>query len=178
MGGAAYRASTSDRVPLPPHSSRAHPRFRALLRSFPNSSLPPSRGEVRWGVGGCERPPAIEYPSRPTPPERIHASVSPLRPFRTPLRSLRIHSYAPSVHSCAPSLVIPAQAGTHRAPRRLRSAAIGGGAEAALVGCRDAGAHTGGGGRLVPACAGMTMERAGMTRGRREARLLLGQRND
>ena len=36
-------------------SLRAH--HRANTHLFPNSSLPPSRGEVRWGVRGCERAP-------------------------------------------------------------------------------------------------------------------------
>ena len=32
---------------------------------FPNSSLPPSRGEARWGVEGCERlPTALLHPDR------------------------------------------------------------------------------------------------------------------
>ena len=56
---------------------------------IPNSSLPPSRGEVRWGVECCEPPPRPYTPRSPT---------------RAPLR-----------HSCAPT-VIPAQAGTHAPP--------------------------------------------------------------
>ena len=145
MGGGRLRASTSDRVPLPPHSSRVHPRFRTLLRSpphtppppslflpppppsflrrqkpgnlhpqyppqhpanphtFPNSSLPPSRGEVRWGVRRNERPPATECPSRPTPPERIHASVYPLHPFRTPCAP-SAYTPTPPPYTAAPPL--------------------------------------------------------------------------
>ncbi len=76
-----------------------------------NSSLPPSRGEVRWGVRGHDRPPAIESPS----------SAS------------NRHSCTPNHHSCAPqpsflhpqpsflrpSTVIPAQAGTTQTPTPL-----------------------------------------------------------
>ena len=67
--------------PLSRHScaGRNHPTHQATrTKHLPqeNSSLPPFRGEVRWGVGGTDRPPAIE-PKIP----------SPLRP--------------PSRHSCA-----------------------------------------------------------------------------
>ena len=59
----------------------------------PNSSLPPLRGEVRWGVGGNERLPTARLtPRSPTP-------SAPLRHTRAPSR----HSCAPSRHSCAPS---------------------------------------------------------------------------
>ncbi len=69
----------------------AHP----TTTPFPNSSLPPSRGEVRWGVGGPERaPPSVC--TTPSPPHPL-----PLPPFPRP----------PSV--------IPAQAGTH--PRHSRA---------------------------------------------------------
>ncbi len=63
---------------------------------FPNSSLPPSRGEVRWGVERHEPPP----PALHTP--ITHATRHPRHPRATPR------------HSCAPS-VIPAQAGTRAA---------------------------------------------------------------
>ena len=54
-----------------------------------NSSLPPFRGEVRWGVGGCERSPAPEWPpallsnvstlpsSLPPPPPRHSYALIP-----------------------------------------------------------------------------------------------------
>ncbi len=41
---------------------------------FPNSSLPPSRGEVRWGVRGCDRPPPLTLPPpHPRPRSVIRA---------------------------------------------------------------------------------------------------------
>ena len=43
------------------------PAYAGMTGDFPNSSLPPFRGEVRWGVGGCERPPAIESTIPPPP---------------------------------------------------------------------------------------------------------------
>ena len=64
---------------------------------FPNSSLPPSRGEARWGVGRCEQAP----PVAPAP-----LPVAPALPTVIP---------APPTVIPAPPTVIPAQAGT-RAP--------------------------------------------------------------
>ncbi len=100
-------------IPAPPprHSRAPHPSFlrrqeRAHPRiphsPFPNSSLPPSRGEVRWGV---EAPNHRRRPHPPQPPK-----PHPLRRSRHPL--LR-HSRAPSV--------IPAQAGTTRPPASARA---------------------------------------------------------
>ena len=65
---APFRHSCAGRNPPPQHPPL-----------FPNSSLPPSRGEVRWGVGGNERPPAVV--SRPSHPlhtlcGRLRASAS------------------------------------------------------------------------------------------------------
>ena len=109
---------------------------------FPNSSLPPFRGEVRWGVERRE-------------------------PRTKPRSQRRFTSVIP-----APPLVIPAQAGTH-----ARNAA------GSVTDCwrrsgrpSRVGARRGGGGRLVPACAGMTgrgrrgggWRGAGMAVGRRD----------
>ena len=66
---------------------------RPALTHFPNSSLPPSRGEVRWGVGGHE----------PSPPSRARPNRSPHSPSVIP---------APLSVIPAPLSVIPAQAGT------------------------------------------------------------------
>ena len=72
-------------IRLYPHP--AHP--------FPNSSLPPFRGEVRWGVGGSEpAPPALLHPDRLS-----RHSCAPLASFLRP-------TVIP-----APPSVIPAQAG-------------------------------------------------------------------
>ena len=71
-----------------PRSPSVIPAQAGTTHPFPNSSLPPFRGEVRWGVGGPERPPAAES-GNPHPPRRIHTPVIP-----------------------APLSVIPAQAGT------------------------------------------------------------------
>ena len=75
--------------PAPAGTHHHHP-----TSPIPNSSLPPSRGEVRWGVECCEPPPRPYTPRSPT---------------RAPLR-----------HSCAPT-VIPAQAGNPRPSRHSRA---------------------------------------------------------
>ena len=104
-----------------PHSSflrRQEPTSPHLPSPFPNSSLPPSRGEVRWGVRGNARlPTALAY--TPIAPPTIPA---PLPSFPRPLR----HTSAPPVIPAPlPSFlrpsVIPAQAGTHLAPPPLPS---------------------------------------------------------
>ena len=64
-----------------PHTYPHAPRTTPLhLLPFPNSSLPPSRGEARWGVESTERTPtALNHPDRrprrpppatPAPPHR------------------------------------------------------------------------------------------------------------
>ena len=136
MGGGRPRATTSGRAAArtlrsastPPSFPRPLPSFlrrqepTAPQHSFPapipNSSLPPSRGEVRWGVRGREPPPAAEPP--PAPPERIHASVIPAPPPR---------------HSCAgrnpphPNTPFPPPSPIHPSP--LPGGRLGGGWEAA-----------------------------------------------
>ncbi len=59
---AGTHASTHPHIPYP----------------VPNSSLPPTRGEVRWGVGGSERPPASEWPPA------LFESALTLPPCRAP----------------------------------------------------------------------------------------------
>ena len=82
------------RIPRPPTSFLRPLRHSCAGRNphphilFPNSSLPPSRGEVRWGV---EEPRA--------------AATSRARPDHP--------SPSPHVIPAPPSSVIPAQAGTH-----------------------------------------------------------------
>ena len=84
-------------IPTPPIAiptqAGTHLHSLANPSSFPNSSLPPSRGEVRWGVGGCERPPTTECGAR-TLLGRIHISVIPPPHLD--------HPYTPNRHSCAP----------------------------------------------------------------------------
>ena len=58
--------------PLSPHTHPPHTRTHTT--PFPNSSLPPFRGEVRWGVGGPERPPAAE---RQPAPSKAHPHPRP-----------------------------------------------------------------------------------------------------
>ena len=72
---------------------------------FPNSSLPPSRGEVRWGVGA----PSQHQPLSNTPNRLPHHSRAPPRHSRAPPPSLPRHSRALPV--------IPAQAGTPTSPQ-------------------------------------------------------------
>ncbi len=74
--------------PSPPILNSFHQPPASRIPPIPNSSLPPSRGEVRWGVGGREPPPS----------------------GRAAARTLRSASTPPS--SPRPLPVIPAQAGT------------------------------------------------------------------
>ena len=64
--------------------------------SSPNSSLPPGRGEVRWGVGRHEPgPPVIRAP--------IHSRRSSPPPLSCPCRRYTSPSFPrPHRHSCAP----------------------------------------------------------------------------
>ncbi len=94
---------------------------------FPNSSLPPSRGEVRWGVEGCERlPTALLHP--------IAYASSPSHP-RSPSFLLS------SRHSC-PLSVIPAQAGTHAVGGACLDSEHPAARRSGLGGRRDAKART------------------------------------
>ena len=62
---------------------------------FPNSSLPPSRGEVRWGVGV----PSRRHRPRPAPITHAIPPPSPLLPLRYPYSPPSfLH---PLRHSCA-----------------------------------------------------------------------------
>ena len=70
---------------------------------FPNSSLPPSRGEVRWGVE--RREPRTKLRSQRRPSSRHTCAL--LLPYPRPPSSPCV----PLRHSVPPS-VIPAQAGT------------------------------------------------------------------
>ncbi len=72
-----------------------HPRTHPPTPPLPNSSLPPFRGEARWGVGGHE--PAPQFVSPPIPPAAPTPHLRRARPFR---------------HFCAPTPVIPTHAGT------------------------------------------------------------------
>ena len=82
------QAGTQPPATTPRSTSSAQP-----SPTLPNSSLPPSRGEVRWGVGGPEPSSAVvSHPKRP-----FHPPMSPFPPFPRPLR----HSHAPIRHSCA-----------------------------------------------------------------------------
>ncbi len=94
---APFRHSCAGRNRANRHScaGRNHP-----PSPFPNSSLPPKRGEVRWGVGGTERPPSVH----PSPPFTRHSRAPP-----PPL------SVIPAQAGTAPP-VIPAQAGTTPTP--------------------------------------------------------------
>ena len=181
MGGGSQRASNTNcatpRSPTPAPPSPPAPLFRHTLRpppSFlrrqeppplpatlplPNSSLPPPRGEVRWGVEANEpATPIAPRPDRP-PPALRHPCCAPLRhinalsvttalPSATPTPSLR-HRHALSVTTALPSVtptpspatpappfVIPAQAGTHAASAASWRRTLGAGAEAAQVGRR------------------------------------------
>ena len=130
--------------PLPPPSLRPLLVIPAQAGTnpplFPNSSLPPSRGEVRWGVGA----PSVRHQSRHAPIARgplFFATTAPSvipAPLSAPLRPFR--------HSCALS-VIPAQAGTRAAGAAHLAPNIQRRRGAAQVGRRSIAAHRGDGGR-------------------------------
>ena len=131
------------------------PTTRSHLQFIP----PPFQGEVRWGVGGNERAPtALQHP---IPPAVIPAPLSNT-PIARPSFLASPIIPAPSLrHSCA---------GRNPAVRRLCSppqTPSGTPAQRLVAG-------RGLGGRLVPACAGMTErgrrndERAGRGRSGRE----------
>ncbi len=87
QAGTAHAGTTHPHTPTPP---------RTL---FPNSSLPPFRGEARWGVGGNEPRTKPRSQHRPSPRHSRHPpTVMP----------------APRSVIPAPLPVIPAQAGTAR----------------------------------------------------------------
>ena len=111
------------------HHSPNSPSPKFTPSSFhpsPNSSLPPGRGEVRWGVGGRKQ--TTNAP--PMPPPNLAANTpSPLSRLPHPQPSLLPSSALPSViptphpsslppirYPRAPFSVIPAQAGTTRQP--------------------------------------------------------------
>ncbi len=162
MGGGTPQAATSDRatpahlqkriptpiiptpssvIPAPPHrhscAGRNPPPIpQTPAASSPNSSLPPSRGEVRWGVERHEPPPATKrhphssrthphshhprplpryprpLPPPPRPPSPPRALPSPPRPSRHP-SPLPRHSCAPPPSFLRPSPVIPAPLPRH-----------------------------------------------------------------
>ena len=78
---APIRHSCAGRNP-PAHNTHSTP--------LPNSSLPPFRGEVRWGVGRPEPLPAAE---RPPAPSKAHPSLPPF--LRPPPSFLRRQEPAP-----------------------------------------------------------------------------------
>ena len=104
-------AQAGTRTPHPPLSPHAHPH---PTTPFPNSSLPPFRGEARWGVGGNDPPPpTLSHTPRTPPPRSVIPAQAGTR--ATPSPSPSRHSCAPPFrHSCAgrnphtPRSVIPA----------------------------------------------------------------------
>ncbi len=177
MGGGSSRASTAPVRTAPPlqhasHHSRARSRhtrarhghsamtstYPTLTSALPNSSLPPSRWEVRWGVGGCERA------QRQSAQHRL-SRTHPITPAPVPVILAPVPPYPPPVPPYPPPSVIPAQAGMHAvgaaqfdaghsvARKRLWWAV----ATSRRVEVLEA--------AQVPACAGMTGRGAGMTVG-------------
>ena len=69
-------------IPAPPprHSCAGRNPPSHLPSPFPNSSLPPSRGEVRWGVGGNERLPTARLNTPTARPSRLCAAAGGSEP--------------------------------------------------------------------------------------------------
>ena len=111
---------------LYPHPRAPPPQFTPPLFQgrVPNSSLPPPRGEVRWGVGGHARATAVfQHPNRP--PELASATTRPPR-----------HFCAPPRHSCAgrnPGSTHTPRTPSPIHPSPLPGGRLGGGWEAARV---------------------------------------------
>ena len=93
--------------PLSRHSCTGRSSHPNNTHPFPNSSLPPSRGEVRWGVRGREPAP----PVAPRTIVHVHPSAL-LHPSRHSCvgRNPRAHSTPSTRHTHAPPRV------SHRAP--------------------------------------------------------------
>ena len=91
--------------PSPSFLRRQEPTHPHIPYPFPNSSLPPTRGEVRWGVEASERPPASEWP--PALFQSALTIPSSLRPLH--------HTYALSA-TPAPLSVIPVPPPSHPYP--------------------------------------------------------------
>ncbi len=118
MGGGRLRAGTAPvrpSAPSPPLLQRASHHSCALpvipaqagttrlnTHPFPNSSLPPSRGEVRWGVGGCER---AQRQSVHQHPLRHYSSAHPIipAPFPSFLRRQEPRASTPTPSPIHPS---------------------------------------------------------------------------
>ncbi len=110
------RAPSVIPAPFPPFLRRQEPTPTTTPNPFPNSSLPPGRGEVRWGVRGNARlPTALAYTPIAPPTVATHPPPSsPTLHHSRPLSTVVTHPppSPPTLrHSRAPS-VIPAQAGT------------------------------------------------------------------
>ncbi len=126
------RPSPSFLRPSPSFLRRQEPTHPNTLSSS-NSSLPPSRGEVRWGVRGNERlPTTLPYTSIASPvlPAPLRHSCAPLR------HSCAGRNRAPFRHSCAgrnphaphyPPIPSPIH------PSPLPGGRLGGGCEATSV---------------------------------------------
>ena len=105
------RLSTAARIsstviPAPPHSVIPAPPIvipaqtgtcprPPPLHLSPNSSLPPFRGEARWGVRRTERPPAIVRAAPPTAAARVSPTGIPVPPHRRSAHLINRHSCAP-----------------------------------------------------------------------------------
>jgi len=147
---------------LPPSSLHLSPTPRSLLPSFLRP--PPSflRGQEPARLPQQPPPPSPIHPSPlpggrlgggwEVPSERQPPSYTPISPRHFPASPV---TPVPHRHSCAGRKPL-------RAVAALLRPQLVGGAEAAWVGRRGAGARPRGGGRLVPACAGMTGRGAGV----------------
>ena len=96
------------------HTPPIHPSPLTHTTSFPNSSLPPSRGEVRWGVRGHERPPAAERqsappspPSNPPSPSPHPSPVIPRAPLRHSCAGRNPHAPNPTFLASSPNSSLP-----------------------------------------------------------------------
>ena len=161
-----------------------HPPTPSSPPLFPNSSLPPSRGEVRWGVGGIERlPTALQHSNRffrhsCAPHRHSCAGRNPGVPSAIPAPS--IHSSCAPLHHhsclrrndggarvwreesrrCERGLV----RGSRRSTPHLTSPLEGGRDELGPLPYKEGGVKLGRAPSVVPACAGMTERTQGWRR--------------
>ncbi len=112
--------------PFPPSFLRRQEPPPPPPTSFPNSSLPPLRGEARWGVGGHE-PATTAAPSPNRPLNRHHeVGASPVIPAPSPRHSCagRNHHHHPT-SPCPNSSLPPLRGEARWGGGRLRAGDYG-----------------------------------------------------
>ena len=109
--------------PSPPIPNSSHQPPAPRILPFPNSSLPPTRGEVRWGVERRERPPAAEPPPAPLQ----SASTPPSFPRPLPVIPAQAGTRATFTVAPHPQFISPTPRPTHPPPSPIHPSPLPGG---------------------------------------------------